>query len=150
MKSLLAAHPDFAAAHTWAACMYIERKMYPQAETQARLFGKANNQDGEAKALLVRGMADSTQRAAALTSLETSPDNAEIRGDTIWYAFYLVALGELGRALDQLEIYAEKHNSGFAAWLWNRSFDPLRNDQRFKAVLTKLALPYTPPAIAEP
>jgi TolB-like protein len=150
MKSLLAAHPDFAAAHTWAACMYIERKMYPQAETQARLFGKANNQDGEAKALLVRGMADSTQRAAALTSLETSPDNAEIRGDTIWYAFYLVALGELGRALDQLEIYAEKHNSGFAAWLWNRSFDPLRNDQRFKAVLAKLALPYTPPAVTEP
>jgi hypothetical protein len=52
--------------------------------------------------------------------------------------------------LDQLEIYAEKHNSGFAAWLWNRSFDPLRNDQRFKAVLAKLALPYTPPAVTEP
>jgi len=150
MKSILAAHPDFAAGHTWAACMYIERKMYPQAETQARLFGKLNNQDGEAKALLVRGMADSTQRAAALTSLDTAPDNAEIRGDSIWYAFYLVALGERGRALDQLEIYADKHNSGFAAWLWNRGFDPLRNDPRFKAVLAKLALPYTPPAIAEP
>ena len=150
MKSILAAHPDFAAAHTWAACMYIERKMYPQAETQARLFGKANNQDGEAKALLVRGMADSSQRAAALTSLDTAPDNAEIRGDSIWYAFYLLALGERGRALDQLEIYADKHNSGFAAWLWNREFDPLRNDPRFKAVLAKLALPYTPPAVAEP
>ena len=150
MKSLLAAHPEFAAAHTWAACMYIERKMYPQAETQARLFGKANNRDGEVEALLVRGMADPTQRAVALTSLSTSPDNAQIRGDSIWYAFYLVALGESGRALDQLEIYADKHNSGFAAWLWNRGFDPLRNEPRFKAVLAKLALPYTPPAIVEP
>jgi adenylate cyclase len=150
MKSILAAHPDFAAAHTWAAYMYIERKMYPQAETQARLFGKLNNQDGEAKALLVRGMADSTQRAAALTSLDAAPDNAEIRGDSIWYAFYLVALGERGRALDQLEIYADKHNSGFAAWLWNRGFDPLRDEPRFKAVLAKLSLPYTPPAVTEP
>ncbi len=150
MKSLLAVHPDFAAAHTWAACMYIERKMYPQAETQARLFGKANNQDGEAKALLVRGMADPAQRVAAVTSLDTSPDNADIRGDSIWYAFYLVALGERGRALDQLEIYADKHNSGFAAWLWNRGFDSLRDEPRFKAVLAKLALPYTPPDVAAP
>jgi hypothetical protein len=59
-------------------------------------------------------------------------------------------LGERGRALDELETYADKRNSAFAAWLWNRSFDALRDDPRFKAVLTKLALPYTPPANTEP
>jgi TolB-like protein/thioredoxin-like negative regulator of GroEL len=150
IKSILAAHPEFAAAHTWAATQYIDRKMFPEAEEQLRLFGKLNGQNGDAKVLLARGMADPAQRVAAVSSLETSPDNADIRRDPIWYAFYLISLGERERALDQLEIYAVKHNSAFAAWLWNRGFDPLRDEPRFKAVLAKLALPYTPPAIAEP
>ena len=94
-------------------------------------------------------MADPAQRAAAINSLKTSPDNADIRQDTILYAFYLISLGERDSALDQLEIFADKHNSGFAAWLWNRGFDPVRHDPRFKAVLAKLALPYTPPATNE-
>ena len=95
-------------------------------------------------------MADPAQRAAAVDSLETSPANADIRRDPIWYAFYLVSLGQRDRALDELEIYAVKHNSAFAAWLWNRGFDPLRDEPRFKAVLAKLALPYTPPGGTKP
>jgi TolB-like protein len=150
IKSVLAAHPEFAPAHTWAAVQYIDRKMYPEAEPELRSLGKLNGQNGDAKALLVRGMADPAQRVPAVNSLETSPDNADIRRDPIWYAFYLISLGERGRALDQLEIYAVKHNSAFAPWLWNRGFDPLRDEPRFKAVLAKLALPYTPPAVTEP
>jgi TolB-like protein/Tfp pilus assembly protein PilF len=150
IKSILAAHPEFGAAHTWAAAQYIDRKMYREAEAELRSLGKLKGQNGDAKALLVRGMADPAQRVAAVNSLETSPDNADIRKDAIWYAFYLISLGERGRALDQLDIYAVKHNSAFAAWLWDRGFDPLRDDPRFKAVLAKLALPYTPPAITGP
>ena len=150
IKKILAAHPEFGAAHNWAASQYIDRKMYPQAEVELRSLAKLNGQNGDAQALLARGMADPTQRAAAVNSLETSPDNADIRNDSIWYAFYLISLGERGRALDELEIYAVKHNSAFAGWLWNRGFDPLRDEPRFKAVLAKLALPYTPPAVTEP
>ena len=150
IKKILAAHPEFAAAHNWAASQYIDRKMYSEGEAELRSAGKLNGQSGEAKALLVRGMADPAQRAAAVNSLETSPDNADIRKDTIWYAFYLISLGERGRALDELEIYAEKHNSAFAAWLWNRGFDTLRDEPRFKAALAKLSLPYTPPAVTGP
>ena len=150
IKKILAAHPDFEAAHNWGACQYIDRKMYPEAETELRSLGKLKDQNEDAKALLVRGMADPAQRVAAVNSLETSPDNADIRQDAIWYAFYLISLGERGRALDELEIYAVKHNSAFAGWLWNRGFDPLRDEPRFKAVLAKLALPYTPPAVTEP
>ena len=102
IKSVLAAHPDFAAAHTWAAVQYIDRKMYSEAEAQLRSSAKLNGQNEDAKALLARGMADPVQRVAAVNSLETSPDNAEIRRDTIWYAFYLISLGERSRALDEL------------------------------------------------
>src|ERR1051326_2634796 len=150
IKSVLAAHPDFAAAHTWAAVQYIDRKMYSEAEAELRSSAKLNGQNENVKALLARGMADPAQRAAAVNSLETSPDNVEIRRDTIWYAFYLISLGERDRALHELEIYADKRNSAFTAWLWNRGFDPLRDEPRFKAVLAKLALPYTPPATAQP
>jgi adenylate cyclase len=150
IKSIQAAHPEFEAAHNWGACQYIDRKMYPEAEAELRSLGKLKGQNGDAKALLVRGMADPAQRAAAVNSLETSPDNADIRRDPILYAFYLISFGERDRALDQLEIFAEKHNSAFAPWLWNRGFDPLRDEPRFKAVLAKLALPYTPPAVTEP
>ena len=150
IKSVLAAHPEFQAAHNWAANQYIDRKMYPEAETQLRLLAKLSGQNEDAKALLARGMADPAQRVAAVNSLETSPENDNIRQDAIWYAFYLISLGERGRALDELEIYADKHNSGFTAWLWNRSFDPLRDEPRFKAVLAKLGLPYKPPAVTAP
>ena len=150
LKNLLAAHPEFAAARGWAGAEYIERKMYPEAEAELRAFGKLNGQNGDAKALLARGVADPTQRIAAVTSLETSPDNADMRKDAILYAFYLASLGERNRALDELEIFAVKHNSGFVNLLWNRTFDPLRDDPRFKAVLAKLALPYTPPGGTTP
>jgi TolB-like protein/Tfp pilus assembly protein PilF len=150
IKSILAAHPEFGPAHAWAANMFIDRKMYPEAEAELRSLGKYQGQNGDIKALLARGMADPAQRAAAVNSLETSPENADIRKDAIWYAFYLISLGERGHALDELEVYAEKHNSSPGAWLWGRGFDPLRDEPRFEAVLAKLALPYTPPVIKEP
>jgi tetratricopeptide (TPR) repeat protein len=146
IKKMLAAYPEFRPTQAWGAAQFIDRRMYAEAEAASRASGKLGGQTGEAKALLVRGMADPAQRAAAINSLKTSPDNDDIRKDAILYAFYLVSLGERNAALDQLEIYADKHNSGFAAWLWNRGFDPLRDDPRFKAVLAKLALPYIPPA----
>ena len=145
IKKVIAAHPDFAPAYAWAAIEHIERKMYPQAESDLRSLGKLAGQNGDEKALVVRGAADPAQRTAAIHSLDTSPDNADMRSDTIWYAFWLLSLGERGRALDQLEIAADKHNSGFIAWLWYKEFDPLRDDPRFKAVLAKLDLPYTSP-----
>ena len=150
IKKTLAAYPEFRPAQAWAAAQYIERKMYREAETALRASGKLNGQNGDAKALIARGVADPTQRTAGLNSLTTSPDNDDIRQDPILYAFYLTSFGESGRALDQLEIYADKHNSAFAGWLWNRGFDALRGEPRFKAVLAKLALPYAPPDIAEP
>jgi hypothetical protein len=150
VESLLAAHPDFAPAHAVAILVYVDRKLYPQAETHFRALAKLNGENADPKGLIARGMADPTQRAAAVQSLDTAPENADLRSDPLWYAFYLISLDQQDRALDQLEIYATKHNSSFGAFLWGRAFDPLRNDPRFKAVLAKLALPYTPAVITKP
>ncbi len=150
VESILKAHPDFAPAHAVAILLYVDRKLYPQAETHFRALAKISGENPDLKGLLARGMADLAQRAAAVQSLETAPENADLRSDPLWYAFYLMSLDQRDRALDQLEIYATKHNSSFGAFLWGRAFDPLRNEPRFKAVLAKLALPYTPPAVTEP
>jgi tetratricopeptide (TPR) repeat protein len=146
-KSVLTTHPGFAPAHAWAATYYIDRKRFTDAETELRLLGKLHGQSGDAKALVARGMADPTQHAEAVSSLDTSPDNADLREDPVLHAFYLVSLGERGRALNEVELYAVNHRSAFANWVWDRAFDPVRDDPRFKAVLVKLALPYTPAVI---
>src|SRR5215470_8654526 len=62
IKAVLAAHPEFAAAHAWAATQYIDRKMYAEAEPELRSLGKLNGQNGDANALLASGMADPVQR----------------------------------------------------------------------------------------
>lgn len=43
---------------------------------------------------------------------------------------------------------AQKHNSSFGFYLWDRVFDPVRSDPRFQAVLAQQKLPY--PSSAAP
>ena len=61
--------------------------MYSEAEAELRSLGKLRGHSGDAEALLARGMADPAQRATAVDSLETSPDNGDIRRDPIGSAF---------------------------------------------------------------
>jgi TolB-like protein/Tfp pilus assembly protein PilF len=150
LESILTAHPDFGPAHGVAVLVYLDRKLYPKAGEALLSLAKLGGETSDAKALIARGWTEPAQRAAAVQSLETAPENANLREDPVWYALYLTSLGERSRALDQLEVYASQHNSSFGAFLWGRCFDPLRNDPRFQAVLTKLGLPYTPPARTKP
>src|SRR5690348_1226418 len=106
-----------------------------------------NGTDPEAKALLVRGMADPAQRAAAARTLETSPDNADFRSDAVLHAYFLIELGERDRALAVLEDVAANGGSTIPQLLWRPAFDPIRNDPRFKAALKKIGLPYVPEMI---
>ncbi len=144
IETILAAHPDFAPAQAVAVFLYVDRKLYSEAETHLRALARINGQNPDAKGVIARGMVDPAQRAGAVETLETAPENADLRSDPVLYAFYLISLGERDRALDQLEAYATRHNSSFGAFVWDRSFDPLRNEPRFKAALAKLSLPYTP------
>ena len=144
MGKLLADHADSVYVHRAAALMYLALHRYPEAETQVRAAATLNGGDPDAKALLVRAMADQAQRAGAVQALETSPANADLRRDAIVHAFYLIQLGERDHALATLEDAATNKNSTIPQLLWNPAFDPIRDDPRFKAALKKMGLPYTP------
>jgi hypothetical protein len=103
--------------------------------------------DPEAKALLMRGIADPGQRARAVQSLETSPANADLRRDPILYAFFLIQLDQRATALEKLGETTADGNSTIPQMLWGPAFDPIRNDPRFKAVLKMIGLPYVPEKI---
>ncbi len=150
IETTLKAHPDFMLAPACAALLDIQQQRYTLAETQLRAFARVLGVDADAMALLARGMADPALRAAALHSLENAPATEFLRNDTLFHAAFLMALGEHERALDQLELYAAGHNNSFGGLLWIGSFDPLRNDPRFKAVLKKMGLPYTPAEVPAP
>jgi hypothetical protein len=144
MEKLLAQHPESLFVHRAATITYLELHRYPEAETQIRTATMLNGGDPDAKALLVRGIADPSQRATALQSLETSPGNADFRGDAVVHAFFLVQLGARDHALASIEDYAANGNSTIPQLLWKQVFDPIRNDPRFKAALKEMGLPYTP------
>ncbi len=141
MESTLAAHPNGVLEHRIAVWVYLSLHRYPEAERQMRL---ASRHDPDSKALMVRGIADPRLRASAVDALETSPAMDDFRHDAIVHGLFLVALGENERALAVLDEFAVNGDSTTPQLLWYPAFDPIRNDPRFKAVLRKIDLPYTP------
>ena len=147
IKAILDAHPESLYVHRVAALVYLNLHRYPEAEAQARAAAVLNGTDPEAMAQVFLGIADPAQRAQAVHSLETSAGNAGLQRDAIMHAYFLIQLGERDRALAALEDYATHGNSAIPQLLWHPAFDPVRNDQRFKAALKKMGLPYTPEKI---
>ncbi len=141
IESTLASHPRGLLEHRIAVWVYLSLHRYGDAEQQERLVSQHAPDIG---ALLVRGMADPRQRASAVHALETSSELGTLRKDAIVHAVFLSALGENDRALAVLEEFAIDGNSTASQLLWYPAFDPIRDDPRFKAVLKKIGLPYTP------
>jgi TolB-like protein len=150
IKTILDAHPESLYVHRSAALIYLNLHLYPEAEAQARAAAVLNGTDPEATVQVIRGIADPALRAQAVRSLETSHGNSGLKRDAILHAFFLVQLGERDRALAALEDYAAHGNGAIQQLLWFPAFDPVRNDPRFKAVLKKIGLPYTPADAARP
>jgi TolB-like protein len=144
ITTTLAAHPDGLLEHRIAVWIFIANHRYAEAEKQFREASVLAGDDPLPRAQLIRGMADPTVRSTAVQSLETSPALAGLRHDAIVYALFLAGLGERDRASAVLENFTVKGNSSTPQLLWYPMFDPIRNEPRFKAVLKKIGLPYTP------
>ncbi|HZX70107.1 MAG TPA: hypothetical protein VFE77_04745 [Rhodanobacter sp.] len=144
MESTLAAHPGGVLEHRIAVWVYVALHRYPEAEQQMRLASIRIDGHPDATALLIRGMADPVLRVKAVQSLETSAELASLRRDAIVHALFLTALGERDHALAVLDELAVNGDSTTPQLLWFPAFDPVRKDPRFKTVLKKMGLPYTP------
>jgi TolB-like protein/Tfp pilus assembly protein PilF len=148
LQRTLATHPDFVDAWIDEIDLAVIHHNYAEAERQARLLAPLVGIDPDLMASWVHGIADPALRADAVRSLETAPGAAHLRRDPLAYAQWLALLGARDRALAVLERLPIQRNSPEPDWMWDISFDPIRHDPRFKAVLKKMGLPYTPDGAA--
>jgi TolB-like protein/Tfp pilus assembly protein PilF len=144
IETSLAGNPEFYPGCMVAVFLYMGLDRHADAEAQLRAVARQLGVDPDAKVVLVRGIADPASRAAALSSLDRAPANADIRGDQLIYSAFLTLLGERKRAIDELEGYSARRSAAAGGMMWTRPFDPLRSDPRFKAVLKKMDLPFVP------
>ena len=137
----LAIDPNFRLAHTIATITDVQAGRFSQAMVHAQSsFGP------DAAELLVRGMADPGLREKVVLELETSssPSFVTLRSNSFAFAQFLALLGARDRALDALEDLAADHAVPEPMQIWSTGLDSIRSDPRFKAVLKKMGLPYTP------
>ena len=137
----LAIDPNFRLAHTIATITDAQAGRFSQAMVHAQSsFGP------DAAELLVRGMADPGLREKVVQELETSssPSFVTLRSNSFAFAQFLALLGARDRALDALEDLAADHAVPEPMQIWSTGLDSIRSDPRFKAVLKKMGLPYTP------
>jgi TolB-like protein len=147
IKGVLAAHPESVFVHRAAGNIYLGLRRYAEAEAQIRAAATLMGGDPEAKALLIRGIADPAQRARAVQSLDPSRVNADICRDPIVCAFFLIQLGDRDAALKRLGELTADANSTIPQMLWLPEFAPIRDDPGFKALLRRIGLPYMPDKI---
>ena len=147
IKGILAAHPESVFVHRAAGNIYLGLRRYAEAEAQIRAAATLMGGDPEAKALLIRGIADPAQRARAVQSLDPSRVNADICRDPIVCAFFLIQLGDRDAALKRLGELTADANSTIPQMLWLPEFAPIRDDPDFKALLRRIGLPYMPDKI---
>jgi serine/threonine protein kinase/TolB-like protein len=144
-KKLIAENPTFAAGHNYLAIMYWAEHKYPQVieETNAaaQLMGDRNF-SGYAAALDA-GFRSGGWPGAKRKAIETLLVQRKTKTDYV--SPYLIAelyadSGDKDRAIDWLNVAYQEHD-GLAALRTDFTFDSLRSDPRYAALVRKVGLP---------
>ncbi|HWG65977.1 MAG TPA: hypothetical protein VN662_00975 [Rhodanobacteraceae bacterium] len=141
--------PDYALGHFAAADVAIYRHDYTEAKAQLDTGARIAGENPDVYSRLVDGIADPAKRAAARQAVVTATADSHQRLTRTARIKWLMLLGDRNDALDALKDVGHEVIFGEDS-VWQPAFDPVRNDPRFKAVLKKMGLPYTPKAFDSP
>jgi Tfp pilus assembly protein PilF len=139
--------PDYALGHFVAADVAIYRHDYTEAKAQLDTGAQIAGENPDLYSRLVDGIADPAKRAAAREAVVTATADARQRLTRTARIKWLMLLGDRDDALEALQGVGHELMFGQDN-VWQPAFDPIRTDPRFKAVLKKMGLPYTPAGIA--
>ena len=146
-RIVVSRNPNYTYARFYLSYFLLYTANYAEAEKQARLAAAQVGEDPEIIASLVRAVANPVERPSALKLIsegKVGRYSLTESGDAFWYSM----LGANERALESLEQWTatSEQEKLFATSqiLWTPAFDPIRNDERFRAVMKSAGPPATP------
>jgi tetratricopeptide (TPR) repeat protein len=148
LRRALELAPDFADAHFDLALVYIQTGDFNAAEERLRSGATLAGEDPELAATLVRAVANPALRGDAIRRL----DEGGVCGRYDFYsgatALWYSQLGAHDKAIESIEQAIGKAERGELFWdlesLHSPGVDPIRDDPRFKAALSRRGIPAGP------
>ncbi|HKP50845.1 MAG TPA: tetratricopeptide repeat protein, partial [Gemmatimonadales bacterium] len=141
LHQVLRADPAFAGAHVTLGRVYIEQGRLPEAIDEFQKAVELRGRNALDVAYLASGYAVAGKRSEAqrlLVELEGRSRREHVPPTVL--AIVYTALGQHGRAFDLLERAVAEHDGWFAEFVFFPTFDPLRSDPRYAALLQALGL----------
>lgn len=147
-EKVLAQTPDYGYARFHLALTHLYEGHDDEALKIARAAALQAGQDPATIEVLLRACTNPALRPEALKRVAGIDRIEIVKLDGLARAFWYSQLGARARALTSLERWVADAPTGqrFNGMRWLRlpTFDPIRDDPRFKAALAKLGLPYRP------
>src|SRR5215469_829730 len=143
-KKLADENPTFAAAHTWLACAYWGKRMYPQVIEEWKAYGhlSGDRKDSEFASAMEHSFRSAGWKGALTKGIEIR----QAQPKTSYYSAYLIAqlyadLGDKNQAFRWLSIAYQERDSSLLSLKTDFLLDPIRSDPRLAELARKVGLP---------
>ena len=133
--------PNFKRAYQYLGYSYLQKKLYPEAiDAFSKLPPKPFGQGASGTILLglAYSISGDTEKAKAEVEKITNDDRVKI--SPYFMAEFYLSLGNLDKALTQLERGFDIHDLPMVTLKIDPILDPIRNEPRFKELLKKMNL----------